>query len=208
MLPTGSTSAVGTVAPVTSPLPGQPGFVVPAPSDRPHHTRRAVRVLLLDEDDRVLLIEDSDLGLDPVAHWWNTPGGGVDPGESDAEAVVRELHEETGLRVTEADLDGPLLERRVLHGWSDKVVDQDETFWAVRVPAFEVDTSGHTEEERMTVVGLTWWDLDALEATGDLVWPVDLRALVALAADRDRWRDAPVAGGRVEESTVPVDPHV
>ncbi len=208
MLPTGSTSAVGTVAPVTSPLPGQPGFVVPAPSDRPHHTRRAVRVLLLDEDDRVLLIEDSDLGLDPVAHWWNTPGGGVDPGETDAEAVVRELHEETGLRVTEADLDGPLLERRVLHGWSDKVVDQDETFWAVRVPAFEVDTSGHTEEERMTVVGLTWWDLDALEATGDLVWPVDLRALVALAADRDRWRDAPVAGGRVEESTVPVDPHV
>lgn len=208
MLPTGSTSVVGTVAPVTSPLPGQPGFVVPAPSDRPHHTRRAVRVLLLDEDDRVLLIEDSDLGLDPVAHWWNTPGGGVDPGETDAEAVVRELHEETGLRVTEADLDGPLLERRVLHGWSDKVVDQDETFWAVRVPAFEVDTSGHTEEERMTVVGLTWWDLDALEATGDLVWPVDLRALVALAADRDRWRDAPVAGGRVEESTVPVDPHV
>ncbi len=96
----------------------------------------------------------------------------------------------------------------MLHGWSDKVVDQDETFWAVRVPAFEVDTSGHTEEERMTVVGLTWWDLDALEATGDLVWPVDLRALVALAADRDRWRDAPVAGGRVEESTVPVDPHV
>lgn len=208
MLPTGSTGTLGSVAPVTSPLPGQPGFVAPAPSDRPHHTRRAVRVLLLDEDDRVLLIEDSDLGLDPVAHWWNTPGGGVDPGESDAEAVVRELHEETGLRVTEADLDGPLLARRVLHGWSDKVVDQDETFWAVRVPAFEVDTSGHTEEERMTVVGLTWWDLDALEATGDLVWPVDLRALVALAADRDRWRDAPVAGGRVEESTVSVDPHV
>lgn len=208
MLPTGSDGALGSVAPVTSPLPGQPGFVAPAPSDRPRFTRRAVRVLLLDEDDRVLLIEDSDLGLDPVAHWWNTPGGGVDPGETDAEAVVRELHEETGLRVTEADLDGPLLERRVLHGWSDKVVDQDETFWAVRVPAFEVDTSGHTEEERMTVVGLTWWDLDALEATGDLVWPVDLRALVALAADRDRWRDAPVAGGRVEESTVPVDPHV
>ncbi|WP_308279900.1 NUDIX hydrolase [Phycicoccus mangrovi] len=193
---------------MTSPLPGQPGFVVPDPSDRPHHTRRAVRVLLLDEDDRVLLIEDSDLGLDPVAHWWNTPGGGVDPGESDAEAVVRELHEETGLRVTEADLDGPVLARRVLHGWSDKVVDQEETFWAVRVPAFEVDTSGHTEEERMTVVGLTWWDLDALQATGDLVWPVDLRAVVALAADRHRWRDAPVDGGRVEESTVPVDPHV
>lgn len=191
------------MATVTSPLPGQPDFVLPAPADRPRFARRAVRVLLVDEDDRVLLIEDSDLGLDPVPHWWNTPGGGVDPGESDAEAVVRELREETGLRVTEADLAGPLLERRVVHGWSDKVVDQDETFWMVRVPAFDVDTAGHTEEEQLTVVQLRWWALDALEATGDLVWPVDLRALLALAADPTRWRAGPVDGGTVEESTLP-----
>lgn len=191
------------MAPVTSPLPGQPGFVLPAPADRPRFARRAVRVLLVDEDDRVLLIEDSDLGLDPVPHWWNTPGGGVDPGESDAEAVVRELREETGLQVTEADLVGPLLERRVVHGWSDKVVDQDETFWMVRVPAFDVDTAGHTEEEQLTVVQLRWWALDALEATGDLVWPVDLRALLDRAADPTRWRAGPVDGGTVEESTLP-----
>ncbi|WP_307835737.1 NUDIX hydrolase [Phycicoccus sonneratiae] len=191
---------------MTSPLPGQPGFVRPAPEDRPRFARRAVRVLLLDEDDRVLLLEDSDLGLDPVPRWWNTPGGGVDPGESDTEAVVRELWEETGLRVTEADLVGPLLERRVVHGWSDKVVDQDEVFWAVRVPAFEVETSGHTEEERLTVVSIRWWDLDALEATGDLVWPVDLRALADLVAEPARWRDGPVAAGEVEESTLAVYP--
>ncbi|WP_216842594.1 NUDIX domain-containing protein [Arthrobacter sp. NEB 688] len=191
---------------MTSPLPGQPGFVVPAPEDRPRFERRAVRVLLLDENGRVLLLEDSDLGLDPAPHWWSTPGGGVDPGESDAQAVVRELWEETGLRVAETDLAGPVMARTVVHGWSDKVVDQAETFWVVRVPAFDVDTSGHTEEERMTVVAITWWDLDALAATGDLVWPVDLPALVALADRPQEWRDAPVDGGRVEESTVPLGP--
>ena len=185
------------------PLPGQPGFVLPAPTERPRFTRRAVRVLLLDEDDRILLIEDSDLGLDPVPHWWNTPGGGVDPGETDATAAVRELFEETGLRVTEADLEGPLLTRTVVHGWSDKVVEQAEVFYRVRVPAFDVDVSGHTEEEQLTVVRLHWWELDALEATGDTVWPVDLRALLALADAPERWRDGPHAGHRVEESTVP-----
>ena len=35
----------------TQPLPGQPGFVVPAPQDRPRYDRRAVRVLVVDETD-------------------------------------------------------------------------------------------------------------------------------------------------------------
>ncbi|MBM6405039.1 NUDIX domain-containing protein [Phycicoccus sp. CSK15P-2] len=163
-----------------------------------------MRVLLLDEDDRILLIEDSDLGLDPVPRWWSTPGGGVDPGESDEQAAVRELWEETGLRVAEGDLDGPLLVRQVRHGWSDKTVDQTEVFYRVRVPAFEADTSRHTEEERLTVVGLRWWAVGDLAASGDVVWPRDLDALLALADDAQRWRDGPLPGGTVEESTVPL----
>ena len=90
-------------------------------------------MLVLDEADRMLLFLDSDLGLDPVLHWWVTPGGGVDPGESDLEAGVRELQEETGLVVDAGDLVGPLLTRVVVHGYSDKVVDQVEVFYVVRV---------------------------------------------------------------------------
>jgi 8-oxo-dGTP diphosphatase len=36
---------------------------------------------------------------------WSIPGGRIEPGESDEEAVVREIREETGLEVT----CGPLL---------------------------------------------------------------------------------------------------
>ena len=185
-----------------APLPGRPGFVAPHPSQRPRSARRAVRVLLVDDHGRLLLLQDSDLGLDPVRHWWVTPGGGVDPGESDARAVVRELLEETGLVVTEDDLVGPLLERTVVHGYSDKVVDQTEVFYLVRAQAFEVDTSGHTEEERLTVVELRWWSQESLAATTDDVWPRDLDELLALAADPHRWADGPVRGATVEESSV------
>ena len=51
--------------------------------------------------------------------------------------------------------------------------------------------------------GLSVAELDALEATGDTVWPTELRDLLELADDATRWREAPVAGGTVEESTVP-----
>lgn len=43
--------------------------------------------------DRILLIQQADFGL------WALPGGGVDAGESVAEAAIREAREETGLEV-------------------------------------------------------------------------------------------------------------
>jgi 8-oxo-dGTP pyrophosphatase MutT (NUDIX family) len=188
---------------MSSPFPGQPGFVVPAPQDRPRLDRRAVRVLVLDDADRMLLFLDSDLGLDPVLHWWVTPGGGVDPGESDLEAAVRELWEETGLVVDAGQLVGPLLTRLVVHAYSDKVVDQTEVFYVVRVPAFEVDTTAHTEEELLTVADIRWWTLEDLAATEDDVWPRDVLAVLDLASHPQRWRDGPVAAPTVEESSLP-----
>src|SRR5438876_524188 len=53
----------------------------------------AVSAIILDEDRRVLLQRRSDNGR------WSTIGGVVEPGESPAQAVVREAWEETSLKV-------------------------------------------------------------------------------------------------------------
>ena len=56
--------------------------------------RPAVRALLIDPDDRVLLVQ---FRFPKTGEHWALPGGGVEPGESDHEALHRELAEEVGL---------------------------------------------------------------------------------------------------------------
>lgn len=55
---------------------------------------RAVAILI--EDNKVALIERHRAGR----HYFSFPGGGVDAGETARQAVVREVKEELGLRVS------------------------------------------------------------------------------------------------------------
>jgi 8-oxo-dGTP diphosphatase len=52
---------------------------------------------VLERDGRLLLIQRSDLVRAP--RMWCFPGGAIEPGESPAEAIVREFQEEVGLTV-------------------------------------------------------------------------------------------------------------
>ncbi len=178
-------------------------FVPVPPAERPRRTRRTARVLLIDDRNRILLFADSDPGI-PGVRWWITPGGGIDDGESEVVAAVREVEEETGLRITEAELVGPTMRRTVVHGYSDVVIDQEDLFYACWVPAFEVSTAGHTEEELLTMAEHRWWTRAELAVTDEEIWPA---VLLDLWKDADVRRDAPASdpadGGWVEESTVP-----
>ena len=89
-----------------------------------------------------LLFEDSDPGV-PGTSWWTTPGGGVDEGESQVHAALREVAEETGYQLTESELLGPIAVRHVVHGYSDLVIEQDESFFLAMVSPFEVDITAH-----------------------------------------------------------------
>ena len=60
------------------------------------HTREIVRAVLLDEHDNVCLekLKDDD-GFGP-RDYYETPGGGIKPGESHDDALYREIREEVG----------------------------------------------------------------------------------------------------------------
>ena len=55
-----------------------------------------VGAIVTDEQGRLLMIKR---GHEPGAGLWSIPGGRIEPGETDAEALVREMLEETGLTV-------------------------------------------------------------------------------------------------------------
>src|SRR3954469_7876421 len=59
--------------------------------------------LAYDEAGRLLLVRRAN---EPGRGLWSVPGGRVEPGETSEEAVVREVAEETGLRVVVTGLAG------------------------------------------------------------------------------------------------------
>lgn len=65
-----------------------------------------VGAIVLDGEGRLLLIRR---GTPPGKGLWSLPGGRVEAGESDAEALRRELAEETGLDVAVGPLVGTVL---------------------------------------------------------------------------------------------------
>jgi 8-oxo-dGTP pyrophosphatase MutT (NUDIX family) len=148
--------------------------------------RRAARVLLLDADDRVLLVRGHDVD-EPSRSWWFTVGGGIDPGESAEQAAVRELAEETGLQIAESDLVGPVLTRSAIFDFFHQDVRQDEVFYLARIQdPGEVDRSGWTDIERAFMDDVRWWDVDELAAVDIEVFPRGLDRIVArLAAGWD-----------------------
>jgi len=62
-----------------------------------------VGAIITDAAGRLLLIKR---GHEPEAGRWSLPGGRIEPGESDQQALVREVREETGLAVTPGRLVG------------------------------------------------------------------------------------------------------
>ncbi|WP_424975574.1 NUDIX domain-containing protein [Dinoroseobacter sp. S124A] len=62
----------------------------------PSSPRLAVRALILDAQQHLLLVNAYPGGRSDL---WCAPGGGVERGSSLPENLIREVHEETGLRI-------------------------------------------------------------------------------------------------------------
>ncbi len=140
----------------------------------PMRARVAARVLVVDRDQAVLLFRGGDPARPEAGTWWFTPGGGVDPGESLADAARRELLEETGLAVE--DLGSVRFDRVVVFEFEGERFQQHEHFFAVRVDRFEPDVRGWTDVERRSMGESEWWTAAEIAASDETFYPEDLIA--------------------------------
>ena len=183
---------------MTEPFRSRTFRALPA-DQRPRKTRRGVRVVVTD-GEAVLMFADTDPGI-PGSRWWVTPGGGMDPGETELETAVRELQEETGWRARPDDLVGPVMRRVAAHGYSDQICEQTESFYVLHTPRVALDTSGHTADEQLTLAGHAWLPLAGLAQVAEPIWPAELAALARCSDDPATW---PGDVGWIEESTLAI----
>lgn len=142
--------------------------------------RRAARVILLDDADRVLLIRGHDVDQ-PERSWWFTVGGGIDPGEDARSAAVREVREETGLVLEPTELVGPVFTRSAVFDFFAESCRQDEEIFLARVVVRDdamLSRDGWTDLELDVLDELRWWELDALRRVTEEVFPQGLADLV------------------------------
>ncbi|WP_261818537.1 NUDIX domain-containing protein [Nocardioides sp. OK12] len=136
--------------------------------------RQAVRALVVDDDDHVLLVHFRWEGLALPDGFWACPGGGIEPDEDAEAALRRELVEELGL--VDPDVRGPVWRLTRMMTMADFDGQTDVTY-LVRAPRFvprpQVDLAAEN------VHGLRWFSPQEVAAGEVAFSPRDLAVHLA-----------------------------
>ncbi len=129
--------------------------------------RASVRCLLVDHERRVLLQEIFD--PEDGKRFWITPGGAVDPGETETEGLRRELREEAG--ITDIDLGPVVWTRQHVFPFDGKWYHQTERFYLAQYRPQVHLPPDPTAPDFGLILGHRWWTIDELRRTEHEVAP-------------------------------------
>jgi 8-oxo-dGTP diphosphatase len=115
----------------------------------------SVSAVVVNQDGEILLLQRADNGC------WSLPAGAVDPGEQPADAVVREIYEETGVQVVVDRVAGV-----ALHPVTYPNGDQCQ-YLNVWFRCRQVGGNAGVNDEESLAVG--WFSLDGLPEVNSFV---------------------------------------
>jgi 8-oxo-dGTP pyrophosphatase MutT (NUDIX family)/GNAT superfamily N-acetyltransferase len=143
-------------------------------SASPIRKRPSARLLITTPKRRVLLFRFvHQTGALAGRAYWATPGGGVENGETFADAAIRELREETG--ICRAHISQPVGQREVLLQLPDgEHVFAVEQYFVVDTDTEVISRDGWTVDERDVMAELRWWSREELSDTTETVFPEGL----------------------------------
>lgn len=142
--------------------------------------RDVVRAVVLDENDRVLLLQVGELGNPEFGTAWELPGGGIEPGETHVQALIRELREETGILIAAEQIQPPTWRRDVIYDYRGSRRLQHEAISTVRLngPAPEILGSMRDGFELSDLFDARWWTQGEILASREWFYPHSLPAVL------------------------------
>jgi mutator protein MutT len=141
-------------------------------------------VVVLNDLDQVFLIRAQDPADPSKDPWWEIPGGGIDRGETSAEAVARELREEAGIE--DARIGPVIWTQHVEFEFGGYQFDQDEVIHLARTTQRDVRPAQHLEAlEALAFQEARWWPVAEVAASDEPFLPPRLPELLGAVAAGD-----------------------
>lgn len=139
-------------------------------------SRKSIRIILINKKKEILLFKMSPGAIITGRKnaYWFTPGGGLEKDETEAEAALRELYEETGIEKEDVEI-GPIIWygdiNLCLYG---KNILQQQRYIVIHTKKTDITFKNFTEEEKKCINSHRWFSFLDIQNSQETIYPTDL----------------------------------